>query len=590
MSNRKGPEPNWGESTSEEAVGAYRLAMKIYRSAKNAQGYYDYLSAVENYQNVQRVRGFEADYAAESRKSDWSGHMRKLHEANRQMQARIREDMRGGGPVIDLFEAYKASLLLEAPWDFEQYMLYCEIDRAPEERFYQPRMKTLRPAVRIMQDLEDDLLDEIFVSQPPRTGKTTLMDFFATWEIGKHPNGSCLYSSCTDGVTKQFYLGLLEIVRDPYTYHWDKVFPNNPVVKVNAADQTVNCLRKTRYPSITCRSIDGTLNGACDCDNILMADDLCKGLEQAINKDVMVKLWARVMADLLSRAKQGAKKIWNGTRWSLIDPMGCRKEMLQNEPRLSHIRWKEILLPALNENDESNFTYSYGIGFDTQTFQGIRAGYERNNDMASWNAVYQQQPIEREGSLFASGDMRFYNGVLPGPDPDRRFMAVDPAFGGSDFTASPVCFQFENDVYVVDVVYTDGDKRESIPLLAKAVQKWGVTTMQIEANKMTEGYAEELQAFLRQNNIYCTVTTKPAPNNVSKEQRIFDRAPEIRESFLFLEHGLRSKPYQQFMDNVFSFTIMKRNKHDDAPDSLAMAASMVFRIQNNYVHTFRRVF
>ena len=590
MSNRKGPEPNWGESTSEEAVGAYRLAMKIYRSAKNAQGYYDYLAAVENYQNVQRVRGFEADYAAESRKSDWSGHMRKLHEANRQMQARIREDMRGGGPVIDLFEAYKASLLLEAPWDFEQYMLYCEIDRAPEERFYQPRMKTLRPAVRIMQDLEDDLLDEIFVSQPPRTGKTTLMDFFATWEIGKHPNGSCLYSSCTDGVTKQFYLGLLEIVRDPYTYHWDKVFPNSPVVKVNAADQTVNCLRKTRYPSITCRSIDGTLNGACDCDNILMADDLCKGLEQAINKDVMVKLWARVMADLLSRAKQGAKKIWNGTRWSLIDPMGCRKEMLQNEPRLSHIRWKEILLPALNENDESNFTYSYGIGFDTQTFQGIRAGYERNNDMASWNAVYQQQPIEREGSLFASGDMRFYNGVLPGSDPDRRFMAVDPAFGGSDFTASPVCFQFENDVYVVDVVYTDGDKRESIPLLAKAVQKWGVTTMQIEANKMTEGYAEELQAFLRQNNIYCTVTTKPAPNNVSKEQRIFDRAPEIRESFLFLEHGLRSKPYQQFMDNVFSFTIMKRNKHDDAPDSLAMAASMVFRIQNNYVHTFRRVF
>ena len=31
-------------------------------------------------------------------------------------------------------------------------------------------------------------------------------------------------------------------------------------------------------------------------------------------------------------------------------------------------------------------------------------------------------------------------------------------------------------------------------------------------------------------------------------------------------------------------------RDDDAPDSLAMAASMVFRYQNNYVHTFRRVF
>ena len=84
--------------------------------------------------------------------------------------------------------------------------------------------------------------------------------------------------------------------------------------------------------------------------------------------------------------------------------------------------------------------------------------------------------------------------------------------------------------------------------------------------------------------------TKPAPNNVSKEQRIYDHAPEIRESFLFLENGHRSKPYQMYMDNVFGFTIVGRNKHDDAPDSLAMAASMVFRYQNNYVHTFRRVF
>ena len=587
---KKGPAPNWGSRTEEETTSAYKLATKIYKAAKDAQGYFDFLSAMENFQNDQRVRGIEPDYSAESRKSEWTPMMADLHRMNLEMQKRIREDMKSGGPVLDLYEAYSQSLLMEAPWDFEQYMLYCEIDRPPEEKFYQPRMKTLRPVVQAMQALEDNELDEIFLSQPPRTGKTTLMDFFVTWEIGKHPNGSCLYSSMSDGVTKQFYLGLLEIIRDPYTYHWDKVFPNSPVVKVNAADQTVNCLRKTRYPSITCRSIEGTLNGACDCDNILIADDLCKGLEQAINKDVMAKLWARTQTDLLSRGKQGAKKLWIGTRWSLIDPIGCRVEMLKNEPKLAHVRWKEILLPALDEHDESNFNWKYGIGFDTQTFQGIRAGYERNNDMASWNAVYQQQPIEREGSLFASGDMRFYNGVLPEGEPARKFMAVDPAFGGSDFTAAPVCYQYDNDIYVVDVVYTDGDKRESIPALAKAVQKWRVGTMQIEANKMTEGYAEELQSFMRNNNVYCTVTTKPAPNNVSKEQRIFDRAPEIRESFLFLENGLRPKHYQQFMDNVFSFTIMKRNKHDDAPDSLAMAASMVFRFQNNFVHAFKRVF
>ena len=590
MARKKGPPPEWGTRTEEETTAAFKLAQKIYGMAKNAQGYFDYLSAVENFQNDQRVRGVEADYSTEARKTDWSAQMAELHGLNREMQDRIREDMRNGGPIGDLFEAYSKSLLLEAPWDFEQYMLYVEIDRPPEERFYQPRAKTLRPVVEAVQAMEDGKLDEIFLSMPPRVGKTTLMDFFVTWEIGKHPDGSCLYSSCSDSVTKQFYLGLLEVVRDPFTYHWQKVFPNSPVVKVNAADQTVNCLRKTRYPSITCRSIEGQLNGSCDCDNVLLCDDLCRGLEQAINKDVMAKRWARTQTDLLSRAKQGSKKLWIGTRWSLIDPIGCRMEMLKDEQKLAHVRWKEIVLPALNDQDESNFDWKYGIGFDTQTFQGIRAGYERNNDMASWNAIYQQQPIEREGSLFASGDMRFYNGILPKGDPARIFMAVDPAFGGGDFTAAPICMQYDETIYVVDVVYTNGDKRESIPALADAVVKWGVNTLQIEANKMTEGYADELQAFLRQNKIYCTVLTKPAPNNTSKEQRIFERAPEIRESFVFLEHGQRSKTYQLFMDNVFSFTIMKKNKHDDAPDSLAMAASMVFRYQNNFVHTFRRAF
>lgn len=587
---KKGPEPNWGTRTEEEATAAYRLAETIYKKMRGVQGYYDFLSAIENFQNDQRIRGIESDYSAESRKSDWTPQMRKLHEMNRKMQKKIREDMMDGGNIVDLYECFKASLKLEAPWDFEQYMLYCEIDRPSAEKFYQPRMHTLRPVVQAMQMLEDNELDEIFLSMPPRVGKTTLMDFFATWEIGKHPDGSCLYSSCSDSVTKQFYLGMLEVVKDPFTYHWQEVFPNSPLVKVNAADQTINCLRKTRYPSITCRSIEGTLNGACDCDNILMADDLCKGLEQAINKDVMAKLWARTQTDLLSRAKQTAKKLWIGTRWSLIDPIGCRLEMLKSEPKFKHVRWKEILLPALNEDDESNFNWKYGIGFDTQTYQAMRSGYERNNDMASWNAVYMQQPIEREGSLFASGDMRFYNGVLPDKEPARKFMAVDPAFGGSDFTAAPVCYQYDDDIYVVDVVYTDGDKRESIPALEQAVAKWQVTTMQIEANKMTEGYAEELQSTMRKDGIRCTITTKPAPNNVSKEQRIYDHAPEIRESFLFLDHGQRPKRYQQFMDNVFSFTIVGRNKHDDAPDSLAQAASMVFRFQNNYVHAFRRVF
>ena len=94
---------------------------------------------------------------------------------------------------------------------------------------------------------------------------------------------------------------------------------------------------------------------------------------------------------------------------------------------------------------------------------------------------------------------------------------------------------------------------------------------------MTQGFADELSVLLKKKGIKCVVLTKSAPTNTSKEQRIFDKAPEIRENFVFLTDDKRDKSYQMFMNNVYSFTITGKNKHDDAPDSLAMAAGMVFK-------------
>ena len=68
------------------------------------------------------------------------------------------------------------------------------------------------------------------------------------------------------------------------------------------------------------------------------------------------------------------------------------------------------------------------------------------------------EPIERDGALFTPDDFRYYNGELPTDvEPDRIFMAVDPAFGGGDFVASPVCYQYGEDIYVHDVVYDNRD-------------------------------------------------------------------------------------------------------------------------------------
>ena len=244
----------------------------------------------------------------------------------------------------------------------------------------------------------------------------------------------------------------------------------------------------------------------------------------------------------------------------------------------------------MNDNDESNFDYDYGVGFSTEYFRQRRASFERMGDMASWLAQYMCTPIEREGTVFAPQDMRMFNGVLPEQDPDRVFLATDPAWGGGDYVAGPVCAQYGDDVYVVDVVFTNEDKTKSQPDIAMKAKRNSVGYLQIEANKMTEDYKGGVENALKSIGYHCTVQTKPAPTSKSKEQRIFDKAPDIKEHFIFLEDGKRSKEYQMFMQQVYSFKITGKNKHDDAPDSLAMAADMLFRKQSPAARAVPRLF
>lgn len=509
------------------------------------------------------------------------------HKANKELRELIGANINTDN-ATKLYGLYKRTLLFDAPYDFDSYLLYIEINRKPEERFYQPRRRILKQIVDKLQALVDDELDELFISLPPRVGKTTLLLFFVTWIIGRNSELSNLYSAYSDTITKAFYNGVLETIADPATYLWQDVFPKAKIVQTNSADETINIDRKKRYPSLTCRSLYGTLNGACDCNGFEISDDLIGGIEEAMNKDRLVSAWSKVDNNLLPRAKEKAKILWCGTRWSMIDPAGLRMELLLNDERFKDRRFAIINVSALDENDESNFDYDYGVGFSSEYYRQRRASFERNNDMASWTAQYMGEPIEREGALFTPGDFRYYNGELPKGEPDRIFMAVDPAFGGGDFVASPVCFQYGDDIYVHDVVYSSEDKRTTQPLLANMAIKYDVAAMQIEANKSTESYKEGVEEELKKKDYRLNITSKPAPTDKAKYQRIFDKAPDIRENMIFRESGKRSKEYSLFMQNVLSYKMFAKNQHDDAPDSLTMAMNMVRG--NNKAEVFKRLF
>ncbi|MFR1625356.1 MAG: hypothetical protein ACLSU1_11250, partial [[Eubacterium] siraeum] len=102
---------------------------------------------------------------------------KEAHRINKRVRENAaREAVKQGS--MDFFQLNKAALLFDAPVEFDAFMQYIEIDREPKERFYLPRRKVLKRVVDEMQKLADDELDALFVSMPPRAGKSQLGIFF----------------------------------------------------------------------------------------------------------------------------------------------------------------------------------------------------------------------------------------------------------------------------------------------------------------------------------------------------------------------------------------------------------------------------
>lgn len=409
------------------------------------------------------------------------------------------------------------------------------------------------------------------------THNTQLCTFAFCWWVCRDTERSNLYCSYADAVATGFYNGVLEILTDPTYCHAD-VFPDAKIVQTNSQDHTIDLKRKKKYKSITAKGLTAGLNGQCDCDGLLMSDDLLEGIQDALSPDILARKQTIVDNNLIPRAKMQCKKIWCGTIWSLKDPYSNRIDFINNDQSAKNIRYRIVRIPALDENDESNFDYLYGVGFDTAYYRMIRAKFERNDDIASWLAQYQQSPIERLGAVFDPNFMRFYNGVLPNCAPDYKIGVCDVALGGPDYLVFIVAYVYEFDtgqeVYIVDVVFSNADKKVTRPLVVKMILKHKLGRAVFEANNGGDMYKEDIEEMLKKRGYRLNIRSKFAPTTRAKEYRIQDKAPEIRE-FYFLEDGIRSKDYTKFMQNVYSFTMLGKNKHDDGPDGLAILASEV---------------
>lgn len=469
---------------------------------------------------------------------------------------------------IKYYDLYNKALLFltQEHKDFDSYLLYVEKNRDPEDRYYQPRRNKIYWLVQKMQRLIDDELDILSISMPPGTGKTTLGEFFISFVMGHYPNTPNLMSSHSGFMTRMFYDAVLNIITSN-EYCWSDVFPDIVFEGNNAKEETINLGRWQPFKTLTCRPIRGSLTGVTRCEGFLYVDDLVSGIEEALSIDRLDKLYGEYTTDLKSRKKKKAKEIHIATRWSVHDVIGRLERMYEGNPRAEF-----IAVPDIDpQTGKSNFDYDYDVGFDEKYFHDM----EMSMDDVSYRCLYKSDPIEREGILYHPTELQRYIGGLPDREPDSILAICDTKDTGTDYNFLGVFYQYGDRYYLEDLVFKNIDPGTLDELNSDMLVKHHVQQAQFESNKEGSRTANEVERLVKAKGGRCHITKKYTTQN--KETKIIVNSSWVKEHVIFkdiTEYEPKSD-YGVMMSFLCSYTQLGKNKHDDAPDTLAMFAQFV---------------
>lgn len=510
----------------------------------------------------------------------------RAHELNKQLRVAANKMVRDGVDADNMIDLYYKSHLFDAPHFFDSFCIYIEKDRAPEKQFYLPRRKQLKRVVDGIQRLEDGELHTLGVSLAPGVGKTTIAEFGLAWTSGRNPFLGNLVGSHNNSFLTGMYGEMLRILDPIGEYKWGDVFPGLSVIATNAKDLMIGIgYDKTddmRFKTLQLGgSLGSQLAGRVRASNWLYLDDPVSGIEEALNREQMDKLWNTVSTDFFQRAiGNRVKRLVIGTRWSLVDPLGRLEDYYADDDGALFIRE-----PALDENDESRFDYPYGLGYTTDALHKQRDMM----DEPSFLAIYQQLPIERDGQLYDPSELRRYFD-LPDKEPDAVLAICDTKEQGSDYCVCPVFYQYGNDFYM-DAIICDNGKVEIVQdRVAALLVDRKVKQCRIESNRGGTLFAQNVQKRVKELGGMTSISTKWTQTN--KETRIQVNSAMVKAHVLFKDESLYAKDreYREAMTQITTYSMMGKNKHDDTVDTLAMFVDWQLSDRANIATIMKRPF
>ena len=436
----------------------------------------------------------------------------------------------------------KKELARRSFWD------YCKL-RASD--FYKEDRLYLKELCNRLQAFYEGDKKIMVINMPPRHGKSRTAGLFVQWLLGKSINNKIMTGSYNETLSGTFAKSVRDAIAEQPTEGiivYNDIFPNTRI-KHGEAAASKWALEGSGVANYLATSPSGTATGfGC---NFMIIDDLIKNAAEAYNETVLNKHKEWFNNTMLSRTENGFKLLIIMTRWANNDLAGY---ILNNFDNVEHINFKAV------QEDKSMLCEDV---LSKEDFE-LKTKH-MNKDIIAAN--YQQEPIDIKGRLYSN--IRTYTSIPKDESGKPLFQYylnyTDTADTGADYLCS-ICYGVYNDeAYILDVIYSKDSMEITEPMVANMLTKHNIGIATIESNNGGRGFARNVETIIRQGGNRHTII-KTFHQTQNKVSRILSNSTGVMNNIYFPINWQDKWP--DFATAILSYQREGKNAHDDAPDAL----------------------
>lgn len=439
----------------------------------------------------------------------------------------------------NMIEEIKKQARLElARRDFFEYCKLTSPDFYKEDRTF------LKDVCKELQDFYESNEKVAVINLPPRHGKSRTSGKLVEWILGNNQNEKIMTGSYNEVLSSTFAKSVRDTIATKKTEGiivYNDIFPNTRI-KYGESSAKRWALQGSGQANYLATSPKGTATGfGC---TLMIIDDLIKKAEEAYNDNFLQKLIDWFNNTMLSRTETGFKILIIMTRWASNDLAGY---ILEKYPNARHINYQAIQKDGLMLCKE--ILNKEDFEFKTQN---------SNKDIVYAN--YQQEPIDTKNRLYSK--FKTYDKLPPA---HYIMNYTDTADEGSDFLCSIDYLMYNNEYYILDIVYTDEAMEVTEPAVAKMLTKDHVGFANIESNNGGRGFARNV---IRELKLLKNTHTKVRwfHQSENKQARILSNSTAVMNNIYFPINW--EDKFPEFARHIKHYTRIGKNEHDDAEDCL----------------------